>query len=229
MLYCIILRKTCIFSMSEPSIEGRKSRLVAIEQFLQFVEACVHLFLQHQQLYPIESFRQHKRFGRSISLCDIYAVRKYTKTFCKNIRTLILFDRVAAVWVHTPSCRLVIAVPHDFGRTFYYAIPPTESRSDLEISCLCSEVLSDCFGELERKMNQPLHSSQSGATTFPSWGLQVETKPVLNQTVDSLEVPAGFNILSSDSDQSFTYRCPLKSAMVGETVVVSVSLDTSIS
>ncbi len=209
--------------MSEPSIEGRRSRLVAIDKLLQFVDACIHMFLRNQCVYPNATFGPHKRFGRTVLLCDSYPVRQYTKQFCKSIRTLILLDRVSAVWVLSGVHRLVIEIPNDFGRAFYYAIPPTESRSDLEISSLCVGTLSDSFGVLERRMGSL--QGALGESPDSSWTLQVETKP---KGADNMELPSGFLVQESAvSTADFTLRRPLSSSVVGPTVVLSVSVDKS--
>lgn len=206
--------------MTEPTIEGRKSRLVAVDKLLQFIDGCIHLFLMHTRMYPAHTFQLHKRLGRCMYLCDIYSVRQYTKQFCRSIRTLLLLDRVGSVRLVCGHLRWVIEIPSDFGRTFYYAIPPTESRSEMEISSLCANVLCDCFGAFERKS---MHAPRPifGETADLTWRLELEMKAAGRQP----DFPTDFGSVPTPQP-SFSSRLPLRSAAVGDTVVVSVSIDT---
>lgn len=209
--------------MQEPSIEGRKSRTVAIDKLVQFVDCAIHLFLRHFDLYPKDTFIEHKRFGKCVMLCDSLSVREYTKHFCDSLRTPILLDRVKAVIVSSGPHRLVVDLPSDFGRTLYYAIPPTESRSDLEIASLCSDMLADALSVVERKLDTVPLDQHDDPTT---WSLAIETKATPNHAGYGLEVPFGFAADPAQSVVQWT-RYPLKSGVVGDTVVVLVSVDTS--
>lgn len=213
------------------SIEGKRSRLVAIDALIQFIECCVHAFLFTRSLYPRPLFRSHQRLGQSVWMCDLKDVRKYVKEFATSLRTCLLLDRIQSVVVGMKSSsgssleKFIIELPNDFARSVFYALPSTASRSDLDIAGLASEVLRDCFTHIERKLRiSPIRDKGD------TWELLAITKraPEAHQN-DPVDVPGGFDVVPVEESGGYWERTrdPIKSVMIGDGVVVSTYLDAA--
>ena len=208
------------------AIEGKKSRLVAVDVLSQFIESAIHAYLRSRRIYPQSTFRPHLRLGQSVWLCDIKSVRIYVKQFCLSLQTVLLYDRGNAVIIQTsqadssiPAERFVIELPSDFGRTVFYAFPASANRSDLEVASLASEVLKDTLVHIERKLGEP-------ACVAGEWELMVETKRAsTQQVVDPVDIPSGFDIIEDRHPFPSGVRTPVKSCMIGESVAVSTYCD----
>lgn len=202
------------------AIEGKKSRLVAADYLLQFVECSVHLFLRN--LGWAEPFSLHQRFGHTVMLTG-GTVRNTVKQFCLSIRNLVLMDRVHSVVVVSNANRanrLIIELPVDFCRTVFYMLPSHAHRSDLEIAATCAKVLGDTFEHIQR------HLAVDTSASISSFELFVVVKRNCVPGTE-LSTPTGFEVLSLDALKSPRWlRLPLKSAVLEDTVVISVYTDS---
>ena len=205
-------------------MEGKRARVVAIDHLSQFLESAIHSFLRARAIYPRESFVKRKRLGLTVWSCEI--ARKYVSTFVKSLSQALLVDRVNAIIIRLATERFVIEIPADFSRNVFYANPSISNRTDLDISCLCVDVLSESLGAIERRLAMCPPRTRSDLS---EWELFVDVKPI-QPGADSIDVPIGSTVVSPQEevffrDASHFVRYPLKSSVLNEQVLVAAYVD----
>lgn len=198
-------------------IEGRKSRLVAVDCLLEFVECAAHAFVRAKGLYT--SFRTCKRLGgRTVFLATDKDLYEYVKQFCFSIRDLILTDRVNSLIFQSDNSRFFIELPSDFSRVVFYALPAIAHRSDLEIAETAFKVLTEAMDHLERK----LCATKSPKST--QWEILVDVKrnPIPGTQTNT---PSGFSLVKDPVKGIGYSRNPIKSCVLANSVVVSMYQD----
>ena len=216
------------------SIEGKKTRLAAVDCLIQYFEAAVHTFLLSRELYPRSTFRKHQRFGQVVLICNIKQVKQFVKQFCASLQTMILHDRVNALVVSVstensshPVERFFIEVPCDFSKTVFYTLPASTHKSDFETVSTCSELLRENLVHLERKLGSTLTRARP-AFTQPDlrWEVYVDVERNSVQTTECMDMPSGWSLVDSLPAGGQATRTPIKSSLLGNVVAVSTYVDS---
>lgn len=212
------------------TIEGKKTRLVAVQSLSLFIECAVNIYIRSRKLFPGFAFSNHMRFGQSFLLCDVKSVKQYIKQLCSSIQTLFLHDRVKCFVIlasdsnKRPIERFVIEFPEDFAKSIFYFLPPgSSSRTDLETNSICTEIFREALTHLERKLDR---SIPKPGEPIAYWEALVDVKRSSAQATECMDMPSGWLL---DSDAKFfdknLARHPIKSTCIQESVVVLSYVD----
>jgi hypothetical protein len=210
------------------SIEGKKSRSVAVDALCQFLECSIHAYLLSRGIYPIHSFGHDMRFGLTVSLCKFKLVKDYIRQVCHSLHPLFLYDRIRSISVVSQDGRFTVEIPSDFGKSVFYSLPMQGNRSDLDVRSACTTIFREALIEIDRK----LCADQLGRTNDFSgtdWEIVVDIKRNSVETTECMDMPSGWLLEKSALERNpgvTVYRKPIKSSQAGENVVLSIYADS---
>ena len=204
------------------SVESKKNRLAAVESLMQFIECAIHAFILSRCIYPRTTFGCHMRFGIAVWLCDVKAVKLYVKQICLSLQNALFHDRVKAVTVVSPSERFTIELPTDFAKSILLTIPEGSMRTELEIKSICARILRDTLIHVDRKLGKG--GDEPMTTQGESWEVIADIKKSEGHGTETVDMPSGW-IVDSGSPDAAIHRRPIKSALLGDKVLVSTYTD----
>lgn len=210
------------------SIEGKKSRSVAVDALCQFLECSIHAYLLSRGIYPIHSFGTDMRFGLTVSLCKFKPVKDYIRQVCHSLHPLFLYDRICSISVVSPDGRFTVEIPSDFGKSVFYSLPMQGNRSDLDVRCECAIIFQEALIEIDRKLC-PDKLWRTKNSSGIDWEIVVDVKRNSVETTECMDMPSGWLIEHSalDTNPGITvYRKPIKSSLAGDNVVLSIYADS---